>query len=293
MKIRCLLFYFLFGFSVIMPAQDLKPSYVKYINEYADLAVKHMIQYQIPASIKLAQALLESDAGNSNLSRKEHNHFGIKCSSDWTGPCANYADDTPYDRFRVYKNVTESYEDHSRFLHRPHYSRLFKLDILDYPGWAQGLQDCGYATSKKYANSLINLIVKYELYRYDEKVEVKKPAPVAPVRRPVYIDHGLLYVLAEANDSYAQIAADLGFKVKKIAEYNEAPENRLLSKGDIVYLEKKLKKATQQYFEHVVKAGESMYSISQLYGMQVKSLYQINKKNFNYVLKEGDVLRLQ
>ena len=291
---RVWIFCFLFWFPVVMPAQILSPNYMKYIRDYNEWAINHMIQYKIPASIKLAQAIVESNAGKSNLARKENNHFGIKCSPDWTGPCANYADDTPYDRFRVYRNVKESFDDHSLFLQKPNYSRLFQLDIMDYTGWAQGLQDCGYATSKNYANALIKVINQYELYRYDEKAMNidKKPVDVA-VRRPVYIDHGLLYVLAEANDSYARIAADLGFRTQKIAEYNEASEFFLLRQGDIVYLEKKLKRAKKPYFEHIVKAGESLHSISQLYGMQVKYLYKLNKKNLDYGLREGDALRLQ
>ena len=137
MKMRVSLlgmFCFLFCFSVDASTQNLSSAHLNYIRTYSDLAVKHMNQYKIPASIKLAQALLETDAGRSQLARYENNHFGIKCNGDWTGPCANYADDTPKDNFRVYKNVKDSYEDHSQFLQKPRYSRLFDLDMRDYAG---------------------------------------------------------------------------------------------------------------------------------------------------------------
>jgi LysM repeat protein len=292
------IFCFLFCFPVHSPAQNLSNAHLNYINAYSDLAVKHMSQFKIPASIKLAQALLESDAGRSRLARYENNHFGIKCNNDWFGPCATYADDTPKDRFRVYKSVKESYEDHSLFLQKPRYSQLFYLDIKDYTGWAKGLQQYGYATSKTYANSLIALIDRYELYRYDGGTEIVTTisTPVTPSAsrsRTVYTDHGLFYVLAEEGDSFTQIGIDLSLKANKIAAYNDAPEDFPLHKNDIVYLQKKLNRAKAPYYEHVVNEGESIYSISQLYGIKVKSLNKFNKNLSNYSLTEGDVLRLR
>ncbi|MDR0543189.1 MAG: glucosaminidase domain-containing protein [Dysgonamonadaceae bacterium] len=283
---------FLLLFPAALQAQGRKPEYTEYIRIYNGLAVKHMKQYKIPASITLAQGLLESRAGKSDLVRDANNHFGIKCHSDWTGRRVYRADDGPNDCFRGYKKAEDSYEDHARFLLRTRYARLFDLGIRDYKAWAKGLQQCGYATDKAYANKLIKLIEDYELYRYDARGKSNDPEFI-PLRRSIYIDHGLLYVLAEANDSYARIAEDTGFKVKHLAKWNEAPEDFPLCMGDIVWLEKKHKKAEKPYFEHIVRVGESMHSISQLYGVQVKQLYKRNKKGFDYLPEEGDALRLR
>jgi LysM repeat protein len=285
---------FFFAFSANLTAQKKQKSYLEYIEIYHDLAVQHMHKYRIPSSITLAQGLLESGAGKSGLTRKSNNHFGIKCHSDWKGEKVYQADDGPNDCFRKYRRVEDSYEDHSQFLLKARYARLFDLDTKNYTAWAKGLQLCGYATDKAYANKLIKVIEDYQLYRYDVTVKGKsKKVPDVKLRRTPYMDHGLLYVLADANDSYDRIANDLGFKVKNLIKYNEVPEDFPLRKGDIVYLQKKNKKAESPYYEHVVQVGESMHKISQLYGIQVKKLYKLNKKDFEYVPVEGDVLRLR
>jgi hypothetical protein len=251
-----------------------------------------MARYKIPASITLAQGLLESGAGKSRLTRESNNHFGIKCHTDWTGKRVYHADDGPHDCFRHYNKAEESFDDHAQFLLRKRYAPLFQLDLYDYRAWARGLQQCGYATDKAYANKLIKLIEDYELYHYD-KADIRFTPPHLRHERAIYTDHGLLYVLADATDSYADIARDTGFKPKNIAKFNEAPEDFPLREGDVVYLEKKHKKAERPYFEHIVRVGESMHSISQQYGMQVKRLYKLNKKDVDYVPEEGDVLRLR
>lgn len=275
-------------------------SYEKYIKQYSDLAVQHQKKYRIPASITLAQGLLESGAGLSNLAKRSNNHFGIKCHSDWSGKRVYHDDDLRGECFRKYKRVEDSYEDHSKFLaERSRYSRLFKLNIKDYKGWARGLQKCGYATDRAYANKLIKVIEDYELYRLDtgkgfKKTSSKDKKPALPsLRYQIYKTHGLLYVYAKDNDSFEQIARSLEFKVRDLKKYNEVPEDFPLQEGDIVYLEKKKKKADKPHYDHVVQIGESMHSIAQQYGIQVKSLYKLNKKNKDYVPEEGDVLKLR
>ncbi|GHT39360.1 N-acetylmuramoyl-L-alanine amidase [Bacteroidia bacterium] len=262
-----------------------------YIETYKELAVKHQAKYKIPASITLSQGLLESGAGKSKFVRDTNNHFGIKCHSDWKGDRVYRADDGPNDCFRSYKTAEESFDDHSQFLQRNRYSPLFELEIKDYAAWAKGLQKCGYATDKAYANKLIKLIEDYELYRFDTKGKSKET--FVSLKRTPYSDHGLIYVLGVNNDSYERVANDMGFNVKDLIKYNEVPEDFPVQKGNIIYLEKKNKKAEKTYTEHIVAVGESMYSISQMYGMQVKNLYKLNKKDFDYVPEEGDVLRLR
>ena len=147
--------------------------YRNYVAKYSKTAVSHMKTYKIPASIKLAQGLLESAAGQSRLAREANNHFGIKCKPEWTGAVIYMKDDGPNDCFRKYKKVKDSYKDHSLFLSkRVYYTSLFELDIHDYKAWAKGLQKCGYATDPNYANKLIKLIEQYQLYQYDAKVKL-------------------------------------------------------------------------------------------------------------------------
>lgn len=273
-------------------------SYQKYIRQYSDLAVRHQKKYHIPASITLAQGILESGAGQSELARRSNNHFGIKCHADWSGKRVYHDDDLRGECFRKYKRVEDSYEDHSQFIaERPRYARLFKLNSKDYKGWARGLQKCGYATDRAYANKLIKLIEDYELYRYDSgkyKGSPSKDTPPAPIRHyDVYRTHGLLYVYAKTGDSFEQIARSLNFRVKDLKKYNEVPEDFPLQAGDIVYLEKKKKKADKPHYDHVVQVGESMHTIAQQYGIRIKSLYKLNKKDEDYVPEEGDVLKLR
>lgn len=273
-------------------------SYQKYIKEYKDLAIDQMHRYKIPASITLAQGLLESGAGQSTLARKSNNHFGIKCHSDWTGQKVYHDDDRKGECFRKYKRVSDSYEDHSKFLLRPRYSSLFSYNIRNYKKWAKGLQKCGYATDRSYANKLIKIIEDYELYEYDTAKKGRKQreqeAEALPVlKREIYRYNGLLYVHAGDNDTFEKIARDTGFKAKHLRKYNEVPDDFPLQQGDIVFLEKKKKKADKSNKRHVVEVGESMYSISQKYGIRVKSLYDLNKKTEDYIPEEGDVLRLR
>lgn len=138
-----------------------------YIERFKDIAIREMNTYGIPASIKLAQALLESGNGNSTLARNSNNHFGIKCAAGWQGRTVLKDDDNPDDCFRVYSNPEESFRDHSEFLLRKRYAALFELDKNDYVGWARGLKKAGYATNPRYADLLISLIERYELYRFD------------------------------------------------------------------------------------------------------------------------------
>ena len=297
MKVKnCILAVIIFWCFVPVCAFGRKknPNYEKYIHKYSNLAMQHQSQHGIPASITLAQGLLESGAGMSTLAKKSNNHFGIKCHSDWKGQRVYHADDNPNDCFRKYNKVEDSFEDHSLFLKRSRYSRLFKLKITDYKGWAKGLQECGYATDKAYANKLIKLIDTYELYKFDTNKKAGKRKVSQPKsHRDIYKTHGLIYIMAKDNDSFNDIAFDLNFKVKNLIKYNEVPENFPLDQGDIIYLEKKKKKADKPYYEHIVQVGESMHTISQLYGLQLSSLYKLNKKKWKYVPEEGDVLRLR
>ena len=281
-------------------------TYLKYIDDYSDLAVMHMEKYNIPASITLAQGILESGAGMSDLAQRSNNHFGIKCHRDWRGGKVYAADDTPNDCFRSYSRVEDSYQDHSEFLvGSSRYSNLFKLSVTDYKGWARGLQQSGYATDRAYANKLIKLIEDYELYRFDDKKYRKgvsqqqrkvirsNESLAAQWKHQPYITHGLLYVIAVNGDTFSSIAAEFGFKEKDLLKYNEVPEDFPLSEGDIVYFQKKKTRADKEFEYHTVQVGESMYSISQKYGIQIRNIYRLNKKSYEYIPEEGDMLKLR
>ena len=278
--------------------------YQAYIDQYKDLAIAEMLKYDIPASITLAQGLLDSGAGLSELARKGNNHFGIKCH-DWDGATTYHDDDEEQECFRKYRDVYESYEDHSRFLARqPRYRSLFRLKRTDYKGWARGLKKCGYATSPTYANKLIGIIELYKLHKYDKatkydrfmvsRSEVKGIAPGTNLHQ-IHIYNKNYYLIARAGDTFKSIAKEVGISYKKIAKYNERDKNDTLIPGEVVYLKKKQKKADKAYKNrpHRVKAGESMYSIAQYYGIRTESLYKMNKLGPDYSLKAGDCLRVR
>ncbi len=303
-KLRILSILLLCFILQTLSAQRRNSAYQTYIKEYADLAVEQMKKHKIPASITLAQGLLESGAGRSSLARKSNNHFGIKCHSDWRGKKTYHDDDAPKECFRVYSSVKDSYDDHSQFLKRgARYAFLFELKITDYKGWARGLKKAGYATDRSYANRLITIIEDYELYKYDnqgmskrearrwEKELKKKPWLANP--HQVYIANGLAYVVARDGDTFQLLGGEFGIKWKKLVRYNDLHQDYTLEEGDIVYLKQKNKKASKAYETYVVRDGDSMHSIAQKFGIRLSNLYKMNKKNGEYVPEVGDELRLR
>ena len=275
-------------------AQPRNKQYESYIKKYRELAVEEMKKYHIPASITLAQGLLESGAGKSELARKSNNHFGIKCGGDWRGKTVSHDDDARGECFRAYKHPKDSYEDHSKFLvGRPRYASLFKLKITDYKGWARGLKKAGYATNPRYADQLIGIIELYELYKYDEKNYLKwlkkNPNP-----HQTYIANDLLYIVVRAGDSWKSISQEFDISQKKLRKYNDLYKGYALQVGDILYLEQKNKRADEDHIVHVLRAGESMYSIAQKYGIRLKNLYKLNKMHEDAPTPEvGTILRLR
>ena len=294
------LFVLIFAFTCTFQAlpQRRYKVYEDYIEKYSPIAVRNMQKHRIPASIILAQGLLESGAGQSDLTKRSNNHFGIKCHRNWTGGRVYAKDDTPNDCFRKYRRAEDSFEDHAQFLVQgSRYSSLFRLSPTDYKGWARGLQKSGYATDRAYANKLIKLIEDYELYRFDTGKYRKSSSSQSTTsqnwKHQPYKTHGLVYVVAVDGDTYEGIADEFGFKARHLLKYNEVPKGFPLNAGDIVYFEKKKSRADKPYYEHVVQIGESMHSISQRYGMRVKNLYRMNRKDYEYVPVEGDILKLR
>lgn len=276
-------------------------AYQAYVDQYKDLAIEQMLRYNIPASITLAQGLLESSAGRSDLTRSGNNHFGIKCHG-WTGRRTYHDDDEVGECFRAYDNAKQSYEDHSRFLAtQSRYARLFTLSRSDYKGWSRGLKQCGYATNPQYANKLIQIIELYNLNQFDMATnydhfmakhaseDIPGPDGMMHVIKAYNYNY---YVIVKKGDSFKSLSRELGISSRKLAKYNERQRNDVLNTGDIIYLKKKRKKAERifKHKPHIVKSGESMYSISQKYGIRLKSLYKKNHLLPDYEINVGDKL---
>jgi hypothetical protein len=296
-----ILFLFLTG---LLPyrtvAQLLNQNYLRYIEQYHKTAVEQMRLYKIPASITLAQGLLESGAGESYLARVANNHFGIKVSTDWTGPYVLRDDDAPNEKFRKYKNAEQSYVDHSIFLQRKRYASLFNLKITDYKGWAYGLKRCGYATSPTYAQNLITIIERYSLTRFDHvgNISIKDLVRANATMIGGYqlaINNGIPYIRSHQGDDLKSISKVVGVPARKLRKYNELSKNCVLNEGDIIYLEKKARKAAKEMRRkpHTVQRGESMYSIAQSYGIRLKNLYKMNRMSPEDDLKVGTSLRVR
>lgn len=277
--------------------------YQQYINQYKDIAIEQMIRWKIPASITIAQGLLESGAGQSELTRRANNHFGIKCHG-WTGRTIYQDDDEFGECFRAYDNAFDSYEDHSKFLSgSQRYRSLFQLKSTDYKGWARGLKAAGYATNPQYADKLIEIIQLYKLYEYDTVRHYDKfmTQHARDTRingqplHPINIFNKNYYLYARQGDTYFKIGKEVGISYRKIARYNERDKNDLLQPGEIVWLKKKQSKAPKEYKHrvHVVRESESMYTIAQAYGIRLESLYKLNRLTPDYEIRVGDQLRLR
>lgn len=283
-----------------------------YIEKYKDIAMAEMSRAGIPASIKLAQGILESGDGKSTLANEANNHFGMKCGAKWEGNTF-YLKDDDYDAngqlvkscFRVFETPQQSYYAHSEFLHNPkkayRYGYLFDLDIRDYRAWAKGLKAAGYATNPRYPQLLIGIIEANKLYEYDlinlfewDLAEGTRPKPETnpgsnpnnnPVassnvsKNEVVLNNGVRMIFAQSGDTPNSIENLFGVKAKKVTIYNELYEGGSLTfkEGDRIYLQSKRKRWRGKTTIHQVKPGETMYSISQLYGMKVCHLYKRNR----------------
>lgn len=290
-------------FSLNISSQN--NSYQRYIQKYQQMAMEQMVRYKIPASITLAQGLLESGAGNSQLARKANNHFGIKCGGRWNGPYMLMDDDARNEHFRVYKSPEESFEDHSKFLcSGKRYAGLFQLSILDYKGWAKGLKAAGYATNPRYADNLINIIENYNLNDIDLYVvtgNVSSRKLKQNIKNGLISGHRIMmnnknfYTIARKGDTYKSIGKEMGVSARRLRKYNEVPKDYEVQEGDIVYFEKKQRKADKQYKGKyiIITSGESIYSISQKFGMRIKTLYKLNNLPDDYSARIGDKLRIR
>ena len=304
--------------TVLLSIGAAKNPKLDYIDKYSDIAIKEMKRTGVPASITLAQGILESNAGQSVLATKGNNHFGIKCHNDWKGKTMKMDDNAPKECFRVYPNSDASFRDHSDFLRaRDRYKSLFELKQTDYKGWARGLKKAGYATDPGYADKLITLIEDYELYRFDKgvKVSVKPPLEIEEPKvvqleprpgmkyqesvtfstaRKVYSQNGVPFVYSEAGETYASIAASNGLFLKELLKFNDHEQELALEPGTMVYLARKKAQGPVGVNKYVVeKDGETLRDIAQRFGIRYAALQKLNIVLYGKTLEEGDTVILR
>lgn len=286
-----------------------------YIATYSGIAVREMQRTGVPASITLAQGMLESRYGLSSMATDGNNHFGIKCHRDWKGKKMYYDDDAPHECFRVYRSAEESFRDHSDFLrYWDRYKPLFELDPTDYKGWAKGLKKAGYATDPAYATKLIKIIEEYGLNRFDtgsegtavvvpetpmsiEKQTVKKVASgekyTFSVSRQLYQRNGVRFVYSQPGESWESIAAAFNLFPKEILRFNDLTASVPLQRGTVVYLQKKKRYAASGMEMYVFSEGENLRDVCQRFAVQQKNIVKLNGLPEGWVPQEGDRILLR
>lgn len=300
----------------------------RYIRQYAGIAVRERTRSGIPASITLAQGMLESGNGMSELAVRGNNHFGIKCH-DWTGGKIYYDDDRKGECFRKYRTAEESYRDHSDFLrYRDRYKFLFDFNVTDYKSWAYGLKKAGYATDPAYPQKLIGLIEDYGLDRFDKPAgkssvhggstlaeavprtvnipatpaELETPRPISDrqgnamrlsLSRQLYSQNGVPFVYSVEGETYADIARYYNLFLKEILRYNDLDDMADLLPGTVVYLQPKKAKAARHVEKYVAEGGEQLRDIAQRYAVRMKKLMKLNGKTEPGELLEGEMIILR
>ena len=269
----------------------------QYVETYKDIAIREMNSYGIPASITLAQGILESSSGNSPLAKNANNHFGIKCKTDWKGETYIQDDDEKNECFRKYKTVLESYEDHSKFLKdRQRYAFLFDLPRTDYKAWAQGLKQAGYATNPNYPQLLIRYVEEHKLHQYDNAIARKTdpeinltPAPnqnntyknpdQAEVnlggKRAVKFYNNTPYVIAKLGDDVEKLAKELELFEWQIYKYNDMKKGAAIAAGERIYTKPKRRKS--DVASYTPKQGETYTEISQRFGIKRIRILKLNQ----------------
>ncbi|MFA9290686.1 MAG: glucosaminidase domain-containing protein [Solirubrobacteraceae bacterium] len=328
MKLKLLLIFTIFFHSLIF-SQDEKE--INYIIKHAGLAIQEMNLYKIPASIKLAQGIIETGGGQSRLAEKANNHFGIKCKAEWKGESIYHDDDALGECFRKYQSVEASYRDHSKFLaERPYYKSLFTLPILDYKAWSVGLKTSGYATNPNYSQMLITKIKTYKLYEFDlplntsledkhaelypqysnslvAKIEDKNQPIVMPQddfqkttptnnkldpnKRILNHENGLKYVILQKRETITKVGTTFQIPEKDLLYYNDLIFPSLAKEEQFIFLEKK--KNTGFNSTYTVQKGDTMYGISQKLGMDIYYLYHFNSMKHTQEPVENQVLALK
>ena len=298
----------------------------EYVEKYKAIAIAHMERYGIPASITMAQGILESDSGNSRLSTSSNNHFGIKCKKSWTGDRVYHDDDAKGECFRAYPSVEASYQDHADFLDQsPRYDSLFAYPSDDYRSWARGLKAAGYATAPDYAERLVKIIESMKLYLLDKengnKIYSASKSAEANTEAwfesniatsdelinpnafrvtvnshkgyGVYRTNHTFYIVAKEGDTYESLGEIFSISPNMLRKFNDVAKGGTLAKGDIIYIERKKTQWLGNVMQHKVVRDENLYSLSQSYGIRLKSLIKLNHLRAGEDVGKGDVIRLK
>jgi LysM repeat protein len=320
-----LLVFFFAAVTISTKAQD-NAAVTAYIAQYKQLAIDEMIRTGVPAAITLAQGILESNAGECQLTQQSNNHFGIKCKDDWTGDFVYHDDDVKHECFRRYNSAEDSYRDHSDFLRsRPNYASLFDLDVTDYQDWAYGLKAAGYATNPAYAVSLITTIEKYNLedvtlaalqqsnqltiaaapVKQQDEYEFETPSKIIPqenkpgadIQKAPSYPEGIFSInqtkvlFAKAGTSLLAIANKYNIAYGKLLAFNDMDNGDILRVATLIYLEWKPKRGSKDY--HIVLPNESLHDIAQEEGIQLQSLLAYNNYQKSNQPKAGDKILLR
>ena len=326
-KIRFTIVYAIFAtLATLYTTAQTRQTREEYIERYKSIAVAHMERYGIPASITMAQGILESDAGNSALSLSSNNHFGIKCKKNWTGRKVYHDDDAKGECFRAYPSVEESYQDHAEFLDSsPRYDSLFSYPSNDYRSWARGLKAAGYATAPDYAERLVSIIEKYNLHLLDQQdgdaiyssgknakenaeyfaiqsnINRQEAVGIDPFRISssihkgynVYRTNNTCYVVAKKDDTYATLGKTFAISEKMLRRFNDAEKGDTLSENDIVFIERKKDRWLGDALLHEVRENEDLHSLSQSFGIRKKNLARLNHLRTNSKVEKGQTIRLR
>lgn len=260
-----------------------KISRTEYVDMWKETAIQQMLDHNIPASITLAQGILESGSGNSTLAVKGNNHFGIKCHG-WTGKKMYMDDDKKGECFRVYKDASDSYQDHSEFLMTYNrYAFLFEYDVTDYKSWAKGLKKAGYATSSTYPEKLIKIIEELELHQYDRAMTVQAPELLASSgsasNRHSVMMHAnkVKYIVVEEGDTFYKLSREFGLSLKQLYRYNDFDSHKdVLEAGDIIYIQPKRRANIFKKKETILKESMTVTELSQKHALNVKTIMRLN-----------------
>ena len=323
-KIRFTIVFALLAISCVAVYAQTRQTREEYIEKYKSIAVAHMEKYGIPASFTMAQGILESDAGNSALSLSSNNHFGIKCKKSWTGRKVYCDDDAKGECFRAYPSVEASYEDHALFLDSsPRYDSLFSYPSNDYRSWARGLKAAGFATAPDYAERLVAIIEKYKLYILDqadgsaiyssgkhakqnaEWFAQQSSSPNQQMEDPfnvtinahkgysIYRVNHTCYVLAKEGDTYESLSKIFAISESNLRKFNDVNRRAVLTKGSIVFIERKKGAWLSQQLLHTASHGQTLHSISQSYGIRLRRLARLNRTRPSRPLEVDQTIRLR
>ena len=325
-KTVLILLLVLAGVVSVSAAAKVRQTREEYVEKYKAIAIAHMERYGIPASITMAQGILESDSGNSLLSTSSNNHFGIKCKKHWTGDRVYHDDDAKGECFRAYPSVEASYQDHADFLDQsPRYDSLFTYQSDDYRSWARGLKACGYATAPDYAERLVKIIESMKLYLLDKENggKIYSAAKSATANTEAWFESNIatsdeqinpnafrvtvnshkgygvyrtnhtFYVVAKEGDTYESLGGIFDISPKMLRKLNDVAKDATLAKGNIVYIERKKTQWLGNMIQHKVVRDESLYALSQSYGIRLKSLAKLNNMHVGDNVKKGEIIKLK